>query len=194
MANIISRMRASLAGYLAKIIRQSVPLTLAIAAITVGVVIYSAVSGESDPQVGTNTANYVSKWDGAALVASTIYDVNGDIGIGTSGTPSAKLEVGGNIKAIGTICDSNGCIGSGSSQWSDNTAGNIYYADGNVSIGTSNPQSALQVNGYVQLSLTSGEPPAADCDETSEQGRMKIDSTAGVSLIYICTAAGWVAK
>jgi len=68
---------------------------------------------------------------------------------------------------------------------------------GNVGIGTQTPQSKLQVNGYVQLDLTSGTPPAADCDQTSEMGRMKVDSSGGGSL-FVCTiigtGIGWVAK
>lgn len=65
---------------------------------------------------------------------------------------------------------------------------------GNVGIGTIDPQSALHVSGYTQLDLTTGAPPAADCDEASEHGRMKVDPSAGVFLLYICTADGWVAK
>jgi hypothetical protein len=64
--------------------------------------------------------------------------------------------------------------------------------NGNVGIGTTTPQSALQVNGYTQLALTSGSPPAVDCNEATERGRMKVDSTAGS--LYICVASGWVAK
>lgn len=65
-------------------------------------------------------------------------------------------------------------------------------SNGNVGIGTATPQSALQVNGYAQLALTSGAPPSADCDAVSERGRMKVDNAAG--LLYICADSGWVAK
>ncbi|HEY9285045.1 MAG TPA: S8 family peptidase [Pyrinomonadaceae bacterium] len=62
-------------------------------------------------------------------------------------------------------------------------------ASGNVGVGTSNPQSALQVNGYLQLALVSGLPPAADCDQAAEYGRMKVDAVS--VKLYVCTAAGW---
>ena len=61
--------------------------------------------------------------------------------------------------------------------------------NGNVGVGTATPQSTLQVNGYVQLALTSGAPPATDCDNAAEHGRMKVDAV-GVR-IYVCTASGW---
>lgn len=63
---------------------------------------------------------------------------------------------------------------------------------GNVGIGTTSPQSTLQVNGYVQLALTSGAPAATDCDAAAERGRMKVDNAAG--LLYICMDSGWVSK
>jgi hypothetical protein len=63
---------------------------------------------------------------------------------------------------------------------------------GDVGIGTATPQSALQVTGYTQLALTSGAPPAADCDTAEERGRMKVDNVNG--LLYICVDSGWVAK
>jgi len=63
--------------------------------------------------------------------------------------------------------------------------------NGNVGIGTTTPQSTLQVNGYVQLALTDGgPPPAEDCDDPSEYGRMKVDATN--ELLYICVASGWM--
>jgi hypothetical protein len=63
---------------------------------------------------------------------------------------------------------------------------------GNVGVGTRNPQSALQVVGYTQLDVTIGVPPAADCDDAAERGRMKVDSVGGS--LYICVDAGWVGK
>jgi hypothetical protein len=63
---------------------------------------------------------------------------------------------------------------------------------GNVGIGTATPNSALEVDGYVQLDTLTSAPPAADCDEASERGRMKVDIVN--SLLYICTNSGWVSK
>lgn len=65
-------------------------------------------------------------------------------------------------------------------------------SNGYVGIGTNTPKSHLQVNGYIQLALTSGAPPAADCNESTERGRMKVDNAAGV--LYICMDPGWVSK
>ena len=64
---------------------------------------------------------------------------------------------------------------------------------GNVGIGTDTPQSALQVSGYLQVDLTSGTPPAGDCDAAAEAGRTKFDDTSDT--VYICSgASGWISK
>ncbi len=65
----------------------------------------------------------------------------------------------------------------------------IYYDLGNVGVGTTSPQSALQVEGYLQMDTLTTAPPAADCDEMSERGRMKVDVANNV--LYICTDSGW---
>lgn len=52
----------------------------------------------------------------------------------------------------------------------------------------------LEVSGYTKIGTSTGAPPATDCDDPSEHGRMKVDPTEGVSLLYICTGDGWVAK
>ncbi len=58
--------------------------------------------------------------------------------------------------------------------------------DLNVGIGTSDPQSSLQIGGYIQLDLTAGAPPSSDCDGPSHYGRMVVD--AGAQSLYICVA------
>ena len=53
-----------------------------------------------------------------------------------------------------------------------------------------NAQTATNVlGGTVQLPLTTNAPPAAECDETSEIGKMKVDGTN--NRLYVCTATGW---
>ena len=78
-----------------------------------------------------------------------------------------------------------------------NDAGNntfaIFKNNGKVGIGTTSPQSTLQVNGYLQLSTVDGTPPEQDCDNASEYGRMKVDPTSGAPALYACTADGWIA-
>ena len=53
---------------------------------------------ETDPEVWANTLNYLSKWNGTALIASSVFD-NGDVGIWTA-TPWAKLDVTSNFAEV----------------------------------------------------------------------------------------------
>jgi len=72
------------------------------------------------------------------------------------------------------------------------SANGLLVPFGNVGIGTANPQSRLQVdNGYIQLDLTAGAPPATDCDTAAERGRMITNNVAGI--LYICVDLGWMA-
>jgi hypothetical protein len=71
-------------------------------------------------------------------------------------------------------------------------AGELRVSGGSVGIGVPTPSSALHVAGYVQLDSTAGAPPAPDCDQAAERGRMKIDPATG--LLWICANSGWVSK
>jgi hypothetical protein len=46
---------------------------------------------------------------------------------------------------------------------------------------------------YIQIDSENGPPPAADCDNDSERGRMILDYSAGNNYIYVCNGAvrGW---
>ncbi len=78
----------------------------------------------------------------------------------------------------------------------------IYISpSGSVGIGTTSPQSALQVTGnYLQIPNYSGSAPlASDCDQPAEAGRMAIytpnTGAPTTSYLYICPqGGGWVAK
>lgn len=68
------------------------------------------------------------------------------------------------------------------------------FEGGYVGIGITNPNSDLDVSGYIELDTSSGTPPSADCDASDEYGRMKVDSTASSSNLYVCTPSGWATK
>jgi len=55
----------------------------------------------------------INFWTGNPGVNRMVVSSSGNVGIGTI-TPTEKLDIIGNIKSSGTICDSVGCIGSGS--------------------------------------------------------------------------------
>ena len=66
--------------------------------------------------------------------------------------------------------------------------------NGNVGVGTTAPNSLLEVDGsgYLQFShAVSGRPPATDCDSDEERGRLSIDTLN--RRLYICMGAsrGW---
>lgn len=55
------------------------------------------LSTEADPKVGAQTTNAVPKWDGARLVAGSLSDVGGKVGIGVA-SPVAALDVGSSLR------------------------------------------------------------------------------------------------
>ena len=81
-------------------------------------------------------------------------------------------------------------------EWQDSagTALSVVTPAGNVGIGTTSPQSTLHVpdGKYAQFEdNNAGAPPAGDCDNNAERGRMSIDTTN--NRLYICNGAtrGW---
>jgi hypothetical protein len=93
-----------------------------------------------------------SQWSGTA---NGPISFSGDVGIGTTGTPGAKLDVKGTVKAQtvdATEYKKNGSpLETSPSQWSGAVGGKISYSGGNVGIGTTNPQETLEVNGNVAV-------------------------------------------
>lgn len=61
---------------------------------------------ESDPKVGSNTTDYLSKWNGSALVTSGILESGGNVGIGTI-APIQRLHLVGTSGNTLRIVDGN---------------------------------------------------------------------------------------
>ncbi|MBI5664777.1 MAG: hypothetical protein HZC49_06790 [Nitrospirae bacterium] len=119
---------------------------------------------ETDPEVGSNTTNYVPRWNGSALVTGSIFD-NGNIGLGTA-APQMKLHIVDNNPRI--LIEASASNSEINFKTSGDTASEVWalYKDasndnlrfyqngnkvtlqsgtGNVGIGTDNPTSRLEV-------------------------------------------------
>ena len=80
----------------------------------------------------------------------------------------------------GTLLAANDAWGTSNLEFHVSSSGDV-HAEGELSVG-----------GYIKLGISLGPPPATDCDEVSELGRMKVDSVNNV--IYICVTSGWISK
>jgi len=139
-----------------------------------------------------------------------IKQASGNVGIGTS-TPTQLLTLEGAASPRVFVTDTDGSgvtteIGAqdGAGFVGTFTATDLRIltgndermritTDGKVGIGTTTPNSKLEVtNGYIELDTSSGTPPSADCDASNEIGRMKVDSSN--NNLYVCTNNGWQTK
>jgi hypothetical protein len=146
---------------------------------TPGSPVWSRLSTGTTSQIGTNTIDYLSKWNGTALVSSNVFDNGTNVGIGTP-TPDFKLEVESSTDArariyspsnsyAGFLFDNSlkqyfigveaGGFGSPFIIY-DNTANELRFSvstTGNVGIGPLNATAKLDVNGNVKVAgLISG--------------------------------------
>ena len=121
---------------------------------------------------------------------------NGNVGINTS-SPSDTLEVGGGAVAKSAVTVQGIGMAGTQTVFQVSRSTFVVRADGRVGIGTSDPQSALQVLGDclavpAVANAPGVSPPTQDCDSPSHAGRM-IVSMSGE--IWVCKgAAGWVSK
>ena len=146
------------------------------------------ITSETDPQVGSNSLNRVPRWNGSALVTGTVTDSGGNIGIGMDPNPPFKLhvnglgrfEVGSNRSIefstpqgwpgfiVYTNDGSRSDIGfrdnylylSTSTSDSPPSLNNGLFLreTGRVGIGTSDPDSRLEVSGEIRTTASSGSP------------------------------------
>ena len=135
--------------------------------------VWSRLSTGTTSQIGTNTTNYLSKWNGTALVSSNVFENGTNIGIGTV-NPVAKLNIIGFYKdplipgnasngvlRIGSAFNDALDIGKKANGTNDAwmQVGYNGSADplslqplgGNVGIGILSPSEKLHVNGNVKV-------------------------------------------
>ena len=127
---------------------------------------------ETDPEVGSNTTNYIPKWNGSQLVTGTIFD-NGNVGIGTTapsttlhvasrGDNYASVRIGSDVMNdaalifftqaadwnIGVDYSDSGKLKFGLNSYIPGSGTKVTVdTSGNVGIGTPNPQARLEVSG-----------------------------------------------
>jgi len=96
-----------------------------------------SIASEDDPQVGTIDTNSLAKWDGSALVTSTVTDDGTNVGVGVA-SPAARLDVGGGIavnnshviNSLGQwVGDSAGLRGTPCWDLNDNGEGDVSLED-----------------------------------------------------------------
>ena len=63
------------------------------------------------------------------------------------------------------------------------------FKNGDIAVGKTNANSALDVNGYVELDIVNGAPPNEDCNANNERGRMKVSATDDI--LWVCVQDGW---
>ncbi len=171
---------------------------------------YTDASGDNSAAFGwfTTASGVRSATFGGATTASGIYSAAFGGATIASGVRSAAFgsftttqsyasfvigqynEISGNSTAWITT-DPLFVIGNGANSTSTNNAVTV-LKNGNVGIGNSSPNSALDVSGgYIELDTISGAPPSADCNASDEYGRMKVDNKPATSNLYVCTPNGW---
>lgn len=171
-----------------------------------GVASWGTIS-ETDPQVGANTNNYLSKWNGSSLVTSSVFDNGTNVGIG-SALPLNKLDVFGagglrvstSYTGIGPTNDwiagnfggilNNrvvlGMLNNTASIGGHNAALNAWAVlainpdGGNVGIGTFNPTNKLSVAGNANVTGNFGIGTTTPAAKLDVNGSAKIGSTGSV--------------
>ena len=111
-----------------------------------------------------------------SLNGNKIYYNNGYVGIGLD-NPLYNLDVTGDINFTGTLYQNGSPFssGGGSSLWSLN-GNKIYYNNGNVGIGTNNPQTNLDVASTIRITGGNNEGGQLTFMDSDDEGGWELDN------------------
>lgn len=145
-----------------------------------------AITDDGTTELGFSTGIYVSgKY---AYIAA--YADNGIEILDISGLEAPTANIG-SLSAGNLAVDVNAQVGN------DLYVGNglVSGPGGIQSGGDVGIQGSLNVNGaFIQFpTITGAAPPAADCDQASEAGRVVV-RTDGITNLYICDGSAWIGK
>jgi hypothetical protein len=155
----------------------------------------SYIQNGSTPQAGASFNVEGNGTVGGALAVTGPSTLTGNVGIGTP-PASAALTVVGDVdtSALYQIGGTTALQAPASGQLTVGTG----VPTSQVGIGTTTPQSTLQVAGasgggygnYLQIPIVSGTaaPPAAACNTTTFAGRLVLQDNAGVVTLWACSA------
>jgi hypothetical protein len=145
---------------------------------------------------GANTASGNNALFNNTTGSNNTASGNNALGNNSTGSNNTAVgsgaDVGSGALTNATAIGANAVVGQSNAVVLGGTGGNAV----SVGVGTTTPQSTLQVVGnYIQFPTISGSaPPGTDCTTAAQAGRVVVRTDGGTNL-YVCTGtAGWVGK
>jgi hypothetical protein len=127
--------------------------------------------------------------DGTTYTATTPVTLSGtEIGLRSAGCPAGGIWKWG---GTGWSCQPDVDTNSGGDITAVVAGGGLTGGGtiGSVTLSLAATPVTQDAAGYARLPVVTGAPPAADCDEASEAGRMKFDTASAV--LDVCDGTSW---
>ncbi|MDD5109087.1 MAG: hypothetical protein PHC29_06225 [Candidatus Omnitrophica bacterium] len=137
---------------------------------------------------GSSTFIDIFKDPKLTLWANNGVDGGGDLIFKDNGNDAGDIVwINSSNTQLGRIWTNTGGLSELYFSSGDITADLTIKANGDVGIGTTDPNSKFQVVGnYLQIPTMASFPPASDCNEDSEVGRMVVSGYPSEGFLWVC--------